>query len=283
VTPTVSVAVPMFNGAAHIAECIESVLGQSHDDFELVLVDDASSDDTVEIARGYDDSRIRLIVNDQRLGAEGNWNAALEHSRGRFVKVLSHDDVVYPECLERQVALLDGDEELVWVTCRRDIVDGESRVLVRDRGLPNMTGRLEAPEVFRRLIRSGTNVFGEGAAVLMRRDVAIEAGGFDGSRGYVIDLDLWSRLLLRGPAYAMDATLATFRVSRGQWSVSLARQQARQVRELFAELRALPEVEVGRLDAAIGWLRAGIAAWMRRLAYLALRLPRRQAVPGPGG
>jgi len=275
VTPTVSVAVPMFNGAAHIAECIESVLGQSHDDFELVLVDDASSDDTVDIAKEYDDSRIRLIVNEERLGAEGNWNAALEHSRGRYVKVLSHDDTIYPQCLERQMAVLDGDQELVWVSCRRDIIDGGSRVLISDRGLPGMAGRLERPDVFRRLVRSGTNVFGEGAAVLMRRDVAVEAGGFDGRRGYVIDLDLWTRLLLRGPAYAMDATLATFRVSGGQWSVSLARQQAQQVRDLFAELGVRPEFEVGRVDTAIGSLRAGIAAWLRRVVYLWLRIRRR--------
>ncbi len=272
--PKVSVSVPMYNGANHIGGCIESVLRQTYADFELVLVDDASSDDTVEIARSFDDDRIRIIENPQRLGAEGNWNAALEHSRGEYVKVLSHDDVIYERCLERQVAVLDGDPELVWVAVRRDILDGESRVLVRDRGLKGLSGRIESPEVFRTLIRSGTNIFGEGAAVLMRCDAAAAAGGFDGRRGYVIDLDLWTRLLLTGPAYALGETLAVFRVSEGQWSVSLARHQARQVHELFAELRARPEVSVGRFDAAVGWFRAGLTAWLRRLAYLAIRLRR---------
>jgi len=269
--PRVSVSVPMYNGADHIGECIDSVLQQTFTDFELVLVDDASSDRTVEIARSFDDGRIRIIQNPQRLGAEGNWNAALEHSRGVYVKVLSHDDVIYPTCLEHQVAVLEADPELLWVTVRRDILDGDSRILVRDRGLKGLSGKLEAPGIFRVLIRSGTNIFGEGAAVLMRRDAAISAGGFDGRRGYVIDLDLWIRLLLEGPAFALDDTLAVFRVSAGQWSVSLARQQARQARELFAELRARPEVSVGRFDAAVGWFRAGITAWMRRLAYLVIR------------
>ncbi len=272
--PRVSVSVPMYNGADHIGECIESVLQQTFTDFELVLIDDASTDRTVEIARSFDDDRIRIIENPQRLGAEGNWNAALERSRGSYVKVLSHDDVIYPTCLERQVAVLEADPELLWVAVRRDILDGDSRVLVRDRGLKGLSGKLEAPGIFRVLIRSGTNIFGEGAAVLMRRDAAMTAGGFDGRRGYVIDLDLWTRLLLEGPAYALGETLAVFRVSAGQWSVSLARHQARQVRDLFNELRARPEVSVGRFDAAVGWFRAGITAWMRRLAYLVIRLRR---------
>ncbi len=264
----------MYNGAAHIGECIDSVLQQTFTDFELVLIDDASTDDTVEIARSFDDDRIRVIENPQRLGAEGNWNAALEHSRGAYVKVLSHDDVIYPTCLERQTEVLDADSELVWVTVRRDILDGDSRVLVRDRGLKGLSGKLEAPAIFRILIRSGTNIFGEGAAVLMRRDAAMAVGGFDGRRGYVIDLDMWTRLLFEGPAYALDETLAVFRVSAGQWSMSLARQQAGQMRGLFSELRTRPGVSVGRFDAAVGWFRAGITAWMRRLAYLVIRLRR---------
>ena len=104
--PRVSVSVPMYNRADHIGECIDSVLQQTFTDFELVLIDAASTDRTVEIARSFEDDRIRIIENPQRLGAEGNWNAALKHSRGVYVKVLSHDDVIYPTCLERQVAVL---------------------------------------------------------------------------------------------------------------------------------------------------------------------------------
>ncbi len=88
----------------------------------------------------------------------------------------------------------------------------------------------------------------------------------------MIDLDLWVRPLLAGPAYALDETSAVFRVSEGQWSVSLARHQSGQVRELFAELRARPEVSAGRFDAGVGWLQAGFTAWLRRIAYVVIRL-----------
>ncbi len=273
--PKVSVSVPMYNGADHIGECIESVLRQTFADFELVLVDDASTDETVDIARSFGDERIRIIENPNRLGAEGNWNAALDHSRGEYVKVLSHDDIIYERCLERQVAVLDADPQLVWVAVRRNILDGESRILVRDRGLSGLSGRIQAPDVLRTVVRSGTNIFGEGAAVLLRRDAAIAVGGFDGRRSYVIDLDMWIRLLLTGPAYALDETLATFRVSTGQWSVSLARKQARQDREFIAELGADPANGISRFDSLAGWFRAGLNARLRRVFYWFVRRRRR--------
>lgn len=134
-----------------------------------------------------------------------------------------------------------------------------------------MVGRLSHPEAIRRLVRSGTNAFGEGAAILMRRDAALAAGGFDARRPYVIDLDMWVRLLRSGPAIGLAETLATFRVSKDQWSVALARQQARHVRQLFAELRADPACGIRRRDALVGWIRAGLIARMRRIIYLWIR------------
>ena len=114
-TPRVSVAIPTYDGAAHIAACVESVLAQTLEDFELVVVDDASSDRTIEIVRGFDDDRIRVIENEERLGPEGNWNAALEHSRAPLVKILAQDDALRRECLERQVAALDDDPAALFI------------------------------------------------------------------------------------------------------------------------------------------------------------------------
>jgi glycosyltransferase involved in cell wall biosynthesis len=267
----------MYNGAAHISECIQSVLDQTFEDFELVLVDDASDDDTMSIVRSFDDPRIRIVENPTRLGPEGNWNAALHESSGRYVKLLSHDDVIYPTCLERQVSVLDDDPELRWVTVQRDIRDGDSDILKRDWGLAGLSGRIGPATAFPRLVRSGKNIFGEGVCVLFRRDAATELGGFDGRLGYVIDLDLWSRLLFTGPAYALSETLAAFRVSSGQWSIKLARHQSSQLRQLFAEIRAVPESSVSRFDAAVGWITAGLMARLRRIAYFGLRLRSRLA------
>src|SRR5512134_2699028 len=120
-TPTVSVCIPTYRGAAHVAAAIESVLRQSFTDFELIISDDNSPDATVEIAAGYKDARIRLLRNPRNLGAEGNWNRCLAAARGRYFKLLPQDDVLVADCLERQVAVLEQDDErrLALVFCAR--------------------------------------------------------------------------------------------------------------------------------------------------------------------
>src|SRR6187200_2304641 len=133
-TPRVSVCIPAYRGAAHLKASIESVLGQTCGDFELVIVDDHLADDTFAIASSYRDPRVRCLRNERNLGAEGNWNRALQEATGHYVKLLPQDDVLEPACLQRQVDVLDADAgaEIALVFCARTIVDGVGRrVLVR--------------------------------------------------------------------------------------------------------------------------------------------------------
>src|SRR5437667_3511518 len=86
--PAVSVCIPAYRGAAHIGEAIESVLAQSFADFELVVVDDASRDDTAAVVARYRDPRIRFLRNERNAGVQANWNRCLELARGRYFKPL---------------------------------------------------------------------------------------------------------------------------------------------------------------------------------------------------
>ena len=86
-TPRVSVCIPVFNGARFIAAAIESVLRQTFTDFELIIVDDHSSDRSLEIISGFHDDRLRVVVNERNLGAEGNWNRCLTESKGIYLKM----------------------------------------------------------------------------------------------------------------------------------------------------------------------------------------------------
>ena len=109
--PTVSVLMTAFNREAYIAEAIESVLVQTYPDFELIVVDDASSDRTVAIAREYEarDPRVRVVVNERNLGDYPNRNRAATLASGRYLKYHDSDDVLYPHCLEIMVRLLDDE------------------------------------------------------------------------------------------------------------------------------------------------------------------------------
>src|SRR4051812_42061996 len=190
-TPLVSVCIPVYRGSRYIASAIESVLAQTLDDLELIVIDNDSDDGTYERAAAFGDRRVRCLRNPTNLGAEGNWNRCLREASGRYVKILPHDDLLAPECLARQAAILDRDErhELALVGCARHIVDADGRRLFTPRPLGSRPRRLDGRAVFRRCLHRGTNVLGEPGAVLFRRDVAERVGPFDATYPFVLDLD----------------------------------------------------------------------------------------------
>ena len=105
----VSVIMPAYNAAQHIEASIRSVLSQTVADWELLVIDDCSSDSTVEVVTrlAAEDSRIRLIKNEKNLGASGSRNKALGLFKGRYVAFLDSDDLWYPEKLEKQICTLE--------------------------------------------------------------------------------------------------------------------------------------------------------------------------------
>ncbi len=252
--PTVSVLIPAYNGARHIRPAVDSVLSQSGVGLEVIVVDDHSRDGTADIVESYGDTRIRVIRNPSRLGAEGNWNRALELASGKYVKLLPQDDLLHPGSLATQVAALeaDADESIALVFGSREIIGPTGKVLTR-RGFKGGTpGRIAATTLLRQCVRRGTNVIGEPGAVLFRRALAQKIGPFDGQQGFVIDLDYWIRLLAHGDGWYIADPVSSFRVSGGSWSVAIGRKQGRQYTDFIARMHAAGLVSVSRSDLAIG-------------------------------
>src|SRR6266498_132578 len=120
--PLVSVCIPTFNASRWIQECVESALAQSYQPLEILVVDDASTDCTVGLVRSLNDGRIRLIENKENMGMVSNWNRCVELARGEFIKFLFHDDILYPDCVERMMRLFVSQNNLGLVFSLRDIV-----------------------------------------------------------------------------------------------------------------------------------------------------------------
>src|SRR2546423_6885320 len=99
--PLVSVCIPSYNNEEFIAHTVKTVLDQTFSDFELVVVDDCSTDRSVSIVKGFSDPKIRLFQNSRNLGLGQNWNRALSRARGKYVKLLCGDDLLHATCLER--------------------------------------------------------------------------------------------------------------------------------------------------------------------------------------
>jgi glycosyltransferase involved in cell wall biosynthesis len=114
----------MYNGAAHLSACLESVSSQTVADFEAVLVDDGSTDGTVEIAENYSrrDSRFRLYRNQQNLGLVRNWCKAVDYAGGDWIKFLFQDDLLEPMCLEKMLSATHDKVSLV--VCGHNVLFG---------------------------------------------------------------------------------------------------------------------------------------------------------------
>lgn len=268
-TPKVSVCIPTYKGAETIAAAIESVLFQTLADFELIIVDDGSPDDTQKVVERFADPRLHYVRNESNLGPQGNWNRCLESANGEYFKLLPHDDLLHPHCLERQVAVLDADsdEQIAMVFSARDVVGPDGCILAR-RGYPGgRQGPIASGDVMRACVRRGTNLLGEPGAVLFRKSLADKIGAFDATNPYVIDLDYWFRLLAHGDAYFCADTLASFRVSPQSWSVAIGNGQSTDFRDFVARVATRGGVPTTFLDHFCGRYTPGLNNLARLLFY----------------
>ncbi len=269
--PLVSIVIPTFNGASTIRATLESVLGQDEIDFEVIISDQNSSDSTLEIVNEFrNDPRTVILNGPKRLGAAANWNHVSESASGEFIKLVCQDDTLLPGMLARQVEILQDAPQVVLTACRRDVVSHRGVSLFKARGLKGLSEPSAGREAVRVSLRSGTNLFGEPACVLMRTEAFRRAGGWDDRWSFLIDLATYARVLELGEFVPDLAVGAQFRVLRTQWSLRLRKRQANEFSE-FVEIEfAREKLGLSRFDVVLGKFHAYRTAVLRRLVYLAL-------------
>ncbi len=253
--PLISVCIPCFNGEEFIALTLESALTQSLTNFEIVIIDDKSTDRTVSIIKRFTDPRIRLAQNDHNLGMGLNWNKALSRARGKYVKLLGQDDVLYPECLSQQVRILEdpSNSGAVLAICNREVIDSHDHVILR-RKSPFVPGLTTGAKLIRSSIRWGTNLIGEPAVGLFRREALAKTPGCDPSNPYCSDLTLWAELLKHGDAFVDSNYLAAFRISGKATSAKIGRRQGGYFRTFIKSARGEKKFQVSWLDSMLGYV-----------------------------
>ena len=183
--PRVTVAVPTFNRAHLVGRAIRSALAQTVRDFELLVVDDGSTDGTLDALRTGQDPRLRYVRHEQNRGIGATRNTAIARGRGEWIAFLDDDNEWAPDYLERQLALAAAHPEADVVYCqarRRDRRTGKEVVSTRV---------VEGGQVFRRLVDDWHPLV---SCVMIRRRVLVETGGVDERLGATEDVDLWLRL-----------------------------------------------------------------------------------------
>jgi glycosyltransferase involved in cell wall biosynthesis len=215
--PRVSVLIPTYNYACFLAEAVESVLMQDFQDFELIIVDDCSADNTAEVVKPIcaRDARVHFSVNATNLGMVNNWNHCLKRARGEYVKFLFGDDKLSdPQALGKLITLLRNNPSAVLAASARTILDEKSSVT--DIWRPLRDGCHNGRKIITACFTGDANLIGEPSAVLFRKKDGQR--GFDSKFLQNVDIEMWFHLLENGDLAYTREPLCAFRQHARQQS-----------------------------------------------------------------
>jgi len=281
--PIISVCVPTYNGAKYFRECLDSILVQTLTDFELLIVDDHSSDDTLKIAQEYvsRDARVRVTKNDRNLGLVGNWNRCVELAQGEWIKFVFQDDLIAPTCLEKMLAACDADSAIAF--CRRDFIFEEgtpertkriyAKFALPERDMP-FKRQLSAKEYSKvALDRLGFNFVGEPTVLMIRKSTFEQFGNFNPHLIQICDLEMWTRIASNVGIVYVPESLATFRVHAGATTSSNHSQREYRMRldgiVLKHDFLFHPAYENLRAFQSRQWFSTNLLRTMKKDAYFA--------------
>jgi len=205
--PLISVLVTVYNREDYLAECLTSILASTFDDFELLIVDDASSDRSVEIARDFEvsDKRVRLHINHHNLGDYPNRNYAAELARGKYLKYVDSDDLIKPDCLEKLLQPLEEHPEAAYALSYPQ-PENHSRPLL-----------LSPREAYETHFVDHQGIFSSGPLLAMiRADRFYKMGGFRSGARNMGDTILWMELSMHWPMLIVEDNLTWWRQHDGQ-------------------------------------------------------------------
>lgn len=201
----VSIIMGVYNGSKYIRDSIESIINQTYKNWEFIICDDCSSDNTIEIIKEYmkNDSRIKLIKNDKNMGLAATLNKCLDECTGEYIARQDDDDISLPNRLEKQVKFLDKEHKYDLIGSKSNLIDkynniwGISNKIVQN---PNAINLLNGPCFIH-------------PTIMIRKCVIDKLNGYDEKAIRVEDYDLWFRFFAEGyRAFNMDEALINYRL-----------------------------------------------------------------------
>jgi glycosyltransferase involved in cell wall biosynthesis len=201
--PRLSIGLPVYNGSRYVAESIEALLGQTYEDFELIISDNASTDDTGDICRQYEklDSRVRYFRQERNVGLAPNHNFCVEQSSGELFKWAAGDDLYARDLLEKCVAALDEYPRVVLAHSWTAMIDGDGTI-TQANAYPLATSALRAPDRFRSMLNDSG---GDDDGGVMRKKVLLRTAMKESY--HHADRTIITELGLYGPFYQVPEWL----------------------------------------------------------------------------
>jgi len=203
----ISVVMPAYNAQAYIAETLDSILAQTMRDFEIIVVDDGSSDDTVAIVKNYiaKDARIRLIQNEHGRQSKAR-NTAIEVAQYKWIAPVDADDILLPTRFEKQLQAAEKQPDVVaWATYSQHITSDGRRYSIRH-DPPTTIEEFEAMQA------EGKLVIVPNSSCLLRKDVVEAIGGYDSRYDSLEDVEILIRMAEHGPILVVPEVLMLYRM-----------------------------------------------------------------------
>lgn len=244
-SPLVSVLMPVYNAQRYVAQAIESILQQTFTEFELIILDDGSTDRSLQILQRYAarDPRIRLISR-ENCGIAATRNQLIAEASAELIAVMDADDVALPQRLARQVNFLQQHPQIICLGSSYELIDA------RGRQITTLAVPLQHAEIERQALAGHASVFQPCA--MMRRTAVMQIGGYDTSLKLASDLDLWLRLSEIGELANLAESLVQYRLhaeSVSETDCMFQRQQAHQICQRAWQRRGI----TGHFEATEPW------------------------------
>lgn len=263
--PRVSVCVPTYNRSSYLRQAMDSVLKQTFGDFELLVVDNASTDDTATVVSGYRNPRVRYHCNESNLGMVGNWNKCLELARGEFIAILHDDDLWLPRFLEHMVAALDSNPEAGFAYCPCYFVDEVGTHIGEASRTFSTDCYIESRTLFGMLVQRSGGFSNPG--VLVRRRCYAAVGLYDDTLIQCADWDMWLRLSFRFDAAYIAEPLTCYRMHTNSISKKQASYPILVVQDSLRTIEKALELITPSDKTLRDKARREVAGWRMQLAW----------------
>jgi glycosyltransferase involved in cell wall biosynthesis len=268
-SPRISVCIPVRNGGAFLPLAVDSVLSQSFDDMELIIVDNCSTDGTAEWLerKAAAAGKIRFFRNAADIGLARNFNACLAHATGAYVKFLCADDLLLPGSLQRMAAALDAEASATLAVGARRLIDDKGATFAVQRYARKNLDIPGAQAINRCLF--GKNYIGEPSAVMFRRSAATR--GFREAFPHLIDLEMWFHLLEQGRLISLADEVCAIRRHAAQMTHQNTKSGALlddNVR-LFEQYGRKPYIRANRAGSLNRKARLAYRVWLCKAAISA--------------
>jgi glycosyltransferase involved in cell wall biosynthesis len=214
----VSIIIPTYNYAQYLEECIKSVLHQTYQAFEIIIVDDGSEDDTRRLVQSIDDHRIRYIFQGHR-GCYFARNAGLDAAKGNFIAFLDADDIWLPEKLQKQIDVFQNNKNIgVCWTHYDDLIETSLNIIpkAKHKEMPSCND-INTQNILRMMLLKSGNM--NTSTVMAKLHCIKQIGTFDTKYQNAMDFDLWLRLIFNFKSYYINEVCALRRIHASNHSL----------------------------------------------------------------